>query len=126
MTAYVAILRKQPGTDYAVDFPDFPGCITAGKTLDEARQMAVEALTFHIEGMIEDGGPVPAPSRLDEVMADPDHRDGVAVLIDVPVRRPAVRVNVSLPADLLEAIDRISDNRSRFLADAARKRLQEV
>ncbi len=126
MTAYVAILRKQPGSDYGVDFPDFPGCVTAGQTLDEARRMASEALLFHIEGMIEDGEPIPGPSDLAEIIADPDHRDGVAVLIDVPFRRPAIRVNVSLPADLVEAIDRVSDNRSKFLADAARKRLQEV
>ena len=50
----------------------------------------------------------------------------MAVLVDVPVRRPAIRVNVSLPADLVEAIDRVTDNRSRFLADAAREKLQSA
>jgi hypothetical protein len=88
--------------------------------------MAVEALQLHVEGMIEDGAPIPAPSPLDEIMSDPHHRDAVAVLIDVPIRRPAVRVNVSLPADLVEAIDRVTDNRSRFLAEAARKKLQSA
>ncbi len=126
MTAYVALLRKQPDSDYGVDFPDFPGCVTAGETLDDARRMAAEALQFHIEGMIEDGETIAAPSRLDEIMANSDHRDGVAVLIDVSLKRPAVRVNVSLPPDLLEAIDRVSDNRSRFLAEAAREKLREV
>jgi predicted RNase H-like HicB family nuclease len=126
MTAYVALLRKQPDSDFGVDFPDFPGCITAGETLEDARRMAAEALQLHIEGMIEDGDPIPAPSRLDEIMTDPDHRDGVAVLIDALIRRPAVRVNVSLPPDLLAAIDRVSQNRSRFLADAARKKLEGV
>ncbi len=123
MTAYVALLRKQSDTDYGVDFPDFPGCITAGITLDDARAMAAEAAQLHIEGMIEDGVPIPAPSRLEDIMAHPEHRDGVAVLIDVAIRRPVVRVNISLPADLVAAIDRVSDNRSRFLADAARDRL---
>ena len=126
MTAYVALLRKQPDSDFGVDFPDFPGCITAGETLEDARRMAVEALQFHIEGMIEDGEAIPAPSRLDEIMGDPHHRDAVAVLIDATVRRPAVRVNVSLPPDLLEAIDRVTDNRSRFLAEAAREKLHHV
>lgn len=126
MTAYVALLRKQPDSDYGVDFPDFPGCVTAGETLEDARRMAAEALQFHIEGMIEDGEPIPAPSRLDKVMADAHHRDAVAVLIDVAVRRPAVRVNVSLPADLLDAIDRVTDNRSRFLAEAAREKLETL
>ncbi len=126
MTAYVALLRKQYDSDYGVDFPDFPGCITAGKTLEDARRMAVEAVQLHLEGMIEDGEPIPAPSPLDEIMADRHNRDAVAVLIDVAVRRPAVRVNISLPSDLLEAIDRVSGNRSRFLAEAAREKLQQV
>ncbi|MEA2739702.1 MAG: hypothetical protein QOH05_3009 [Acetobacteraceae bacterium] len=126
MTAYVALLRKQPDSDYGVDFPDFPGCVTAGETLEDARRMAAEAIQLHIEGMIEDGDPIPAPSGLDEIMTDPHNRDAVAVLIDAAVRRPAIRVNVSLPADLLEAIDRVSDNRSRFLAEAAREKLQHV
>jgi predicted RNase H-like HicB family nuclease len=126
MTAYVALLRKQPDSDYGVDFPDFPGCITAGKTLEDARRMASEALNLHIAGMVEDNDAIPAPSTLDDIMADPHHADAVAVLIDAVVRRPVVRVNVSLPPDLLEAIDRVSDNRSRFLAEAAREKLHHV
>ena len=126
MTAYVALLRKQPDSDYGVDFPDFPGCITAGNTLEDARHMAAEALQFHIEGMIEDGTEIPDPSPLDQIMTDPDHRDAVAVLIDANLRRPSVRVNISLPHDLLEAIDRVTDNRSRFLAEAAREKLHHA
>ena len=126
MTAYLALLRKQPDSDYGVDFPDFPGCVTAGTTLEDARRMAAEAIRFHVEGMIEDGEPIPAPSRLDEIMADPNHRDAVAVLIDAAVRRPSVRINISMVPDLLEAIDLVSDNRSRFLAEAAREKLERV
>lgn len=74
---------------------------------------------------MEDGEAIPAPPRLCEIMDNPDHHDAVAVLIDASVRRPPVRVNVSVRSDLLDAIDRVSDNRSRFLADAARARLQE-
>ena len=126
MTAYVALLRKQPDSEYGVDFPDFQGCITAGETLEDARRMAVEALLLHIDGLIEDDEAIPAPSTLDEIMSNRHHRDAVAVLIDVPTRRSVVRVNVSLPPDLLEAIDRVSDNRSRFLAEAAREKLQHA
>lgn len=126
MTAYVALLRKDADSDYGVDFPDFPGCVTAGVTLEDARRMAAEALQLHIEGMIEDGAAIPLPSPLEDIMADPLHRDGVAVLIDAAVRRPAVRINVSLPPDLLEAIDRTTENRSRFLAEAAWERLRRA
>ncbi len=85
--------------------------------------MAVEALQFHIEGMIEDGDAIPSPSTLDEIMTDRHNADAVAVLIDVSARRPAIGVNVSLPVDLVEAIDKVSGNRSRFLAEAAREKL---
>ena len=81
MTAYIALLRKDQGSDYGVDFPDFPGCVTAGTTLEEARRMAAEALEFHIQGMSEDGEAIPEPSLLDAVMADPHNRDAVAFLV---------------------------------------------
>jgi predicted RNase H-like HicB family nuclease len=42
-----------------VSFPDFPGCVTAGRTSEEARRRAAEALSFHIAGMVEDGEKIP-------------------------------------------------------------------
>ncbi len=124
MTAYIALLRKEADSDFGVEFPDFPGCITAGVTLEDARRMAAEALQFHIEGMMEDGDPIPEPSGLDEVLTDLRYLDAAAVLVDVPTRRPrSVRVNISVPEDVLQAIDRVTDNRSRFLAEAAREKL---
>ncbi len=84
MAAYIGLLRKEDGSDFGVDFPDFPGCVTAGKTLDQARAMAMEALRFHIEGMVKDGETIPAPSILEAVMAEPNNGDAVAVLVDVP------------------------------------------
>lgn len=82
MQAYIALIHKDAGSDYGVSFPDFPGCISAGSSLDEARQFAVEALALHIDGMIEDGDAVPPPSSLETIMADRINRDGVAVLVD--------------------------------------------
>ncbi len=126
MTAYIALLRKDGASDYGVDFPDFPGCVTAGRTLDEARRMAAEPLALHVEGM-EDGEAVPEPSGLDAVMATPENREAVAFLVDVPAKpAPAVRVNVMLPQDVLDAIDRATTNCSRFLTEAARAKLREV
>ena len=87
---YLALVRKDPETDYGVDFPDFPGCITAGQTLDEAKDMALEALSGHIEVMREAGEWMPPPSSLDKVMRHPQFRTGVAFL--VRIEEPA-RVN---------------------------------
>jgi len=131
MPHYIALIHKDPDSDYGVSFPDFPGLATAGRTLDEARAMAEEALIFHLEGMIEDGEAVPEPSSLDAVMDDPIARDGVVTLISLrPTAKRAVRVNVTLPEDVLAEIDRYAENRgltrSGFLAHAAKRAMEEA
>jgi predicted RNase H-like HicB family nuclease len=125
MRYYIALLHKDRKSDYGVSFPDLPGCVTAGRTLDEARAMAIDALALHLQGLIEDGSPIPDPSSLETIMADPDSRDGVATLIPVPsMDGPGVRVNVVLPENLLAEIDRhVASHgltRSGFLAEAAK------
>ena len=88
--------------------------------------MAAEALEFHIAGMTEDHDPIPEPSALDSIMADPHNRDAIAFLVDVGTRSAkSVRINVMLPEDLVAAIDRVAPNRSRFLAEAAMANLRE-
>lgn len=126
MRQFIALIHKDADSDYGVSFPDLPGCVTAGATLDEARDMAAEALALHLEGMAEDGEAVPEPSSLEEVMANPVNRDGVAVLVAAPAPAvKSVRINVTLPADVLEQIDRHAESegftRSGFLAHAAKK-----
>ena len=128
MATYIALMRKDRDSDYGVDFPDFPGCVTAGSDLDEASAGAREALAFHIAGMVEDGLDLPRPSALEEVMADAYNRDAVAFLVSGPeVKARSKRVNVMLPEDLLRAIDADAKehglNRSSYLALAARDRL---
>ena len=125
MTTYIALLHKDEASDYGVEFPDFPGCVTAGRTLEDARQMAAEALELHVEGMIEDNEPVPEPSALDTIMQDAENRKAVAFMGDVATK-PArsMRVNVTLPDDLLREIDSRTSNRSRFLTEAAWARLK--
>ena len=69
MRRFIALIHKDAGSDFGVSFPDLPGCVTAGATLDEARDMAAEALALHLEGMVEDGDAIPEPSSLEAVMA---------------------------------------------------------
>jgi predicted RNase H-like HicB family nuclease len=128
MRNYIGVIHKDPDSDYGVSFPDFPGVITAGTDLDDARRMAQEALEFHVEGMIADGEAIPEPSSLEAVMADPENRDGVAVLIPLKTTaRKAVRLNITLPEDVLTAIDAYAEahglTRSGFLAQAARRQM---
>lgn len=125
MRQYIGLIHKDPNSDYGVSFPDFPGCVTAGRTLDEARAMAEDALALHIEGMVADNEAIPEASSLESIMSDPENRDGVAILVRAasPVAK-TVRVNITLPEDVLAAIDQYSEShgltRSGFLAKAAK------
>ncbi len=84
MATYVAVVHKEPGSDYGVSFPDFPSCVTAGATLDEAVALAHDALAFHLEGMATDGDPLPArPCSVAEVLADPELAGGTPYLVEV-------------------------------------------
>ena len=125
MARYIALLRKSPESDYSVDFPDFPDCVTAGRTLEEAHHMAAEALAGHIAVLREDNEAIPRPSDLDAVMADRDNQDATAVLVTIadPWEAGSRRINVTLPADLIADIDARTNNRSAFLALAARHEL---
>lgn len=129
MTSYIALLWKDATSDYSVAFPDFPGCVTAGRTLDEAKRLAAEALAFHVEGMTEDGEALPKPSLLDDVMSDPENRKAVAFLVSVPPRRERSRpVTLTFKPSTLSEIDASAAasnvTRSAWLAEAAREKLE--
>ena len=128
MTSYIALLRKDADSDFGVEFPDFPGCVTAGTSLEEARTMAAEALEMHVEGMIGDGAALPDPSTLDAIASDRSLlENAVPFLVDLPLRKARkVRINVMLQEDLIAAIDRVATNRSQFLEAAARERLAQT
>jgi predicted RNase H-like HicB family nuclease len=72
MPAYLALLRKDPDSDYGIELPDFPGCVTAAEDMAQARELVEEALLFHIEGLLADGEPLPKPSNFEKIMADPE------------------------------------------------------
>jgi len=124
---YIAYLHKDRDSDFGVSFPDFPGCISAGKTLEEARRMAAEALAMHIAGIIEDGDVVPEPSNLDDLKNDPDMNGAVAVLISVePPAEKTVRINITARESQLEAIDHLANKagltRSAFMVQSSLNR----
>ncbi|MFP5501801.1 MAG: type II toxin-antitoxin system HicB family antitoxin [Candidatus Sericytochromatia bacterium] len=130
MKAYIGIIHKDPGSCYGISFPDFPGCISAGDTLQEALLHGSEALGAHLRLMQQDGDPIPEPSELDVIMKEPDFADGMPALITPSLQHKgkAVRVNITLDEYLLEDIDahvgRLGVTRSAFLAEAARAALR--
>ena len=80
MTSSIALVHKEAEGDFGVSFPDLPGCVTAGSTLDQARELAEEALSLHIEGLDTEGAPRPQSSTLQDVMELIDNRVAVLVL----------------------------------------------
>ena len=130
MANYIAIVHKDHNSDFGVSFPDFPGCVTAGNNIDEAKDMAQDAIALHVNGMIEDGERLPVPSKLEEIMADSDYTDAVAYLVvGIPDAKPrTVRVNITLPEITLKQIDAAAKkrgmSRSSFLVHAAQNAIQ--
>jgi predicted RNase H-like HicB family nuclease len=131
MRHYIGLIHKDADSDFGVSFPDLPGVVTAGTTLDDARDMAEEALALHLEGMADDGEAIPEPSSLEDIMSNPENRSGVAILISVKDDQPKiVRVNVTLPGDVLEQIDKYAEThgytRSGLLTQAAKRMITET
>lgn len=83
---YLALLHQDfDATEIGVSFPDLPGCVTAGRTLAEARQLAEEALRGHLAAMGAAGLPMPEPSTLASVLGHPEYQDALALmLVEVP------------------------------------------
>jgi predicted RNase H-like HicB family nuclease len=126
MAAYIALLRKEEGSCYGVDFPDFPGCVTGADTLDAAYKRAAEVLDVHIRSMTAEGDDIPEPSQLESVLADPDNHGAIPFLVGTaPAKVRSIRLNVTLEEPLVKEIDKVTNNRSGFLAEGARLLLRQ-
>jgi predicted RNase H-like HicB family nuclease len=62
---YAVIIEAGAG-NYSAYVPDLPGCIATDRTLEEVKKVMREAIAFHIEGLREEGLPVPPPTSLCE------------------------------------------------------------
>ena len=63
-----AIVIETAGTNFSAYVLDLPGCVATGATIEEAETNIREAIQFHIDGLREDGQPIPPPSsRVDYV-----------------------------------------------------------
>ncbi len=62
---YAVVIEKANG-NYSAYVPDLPGCVATGATVEEAESQIRDAIQFHIEGLQEDGTPVPEPTSVCE------------------------------------------------------------
>ena len=93
--AYRAILIKDSPQHQTlgVVFPELPGCVSVGDTVEEATAMAHEALALHLEGTLSDGDPLPPPVPLEAQL--PDWLLEVEPMVEVARIMVRVRVDVA-------------------------------
>ncbi|MEO8714886.1 MAG: type II toxin-antitoxin system HicB family antitoxin [Acetobacteraceae bacterium] len=121
-----------PNDGYGVVFPDLPGCTSGGDSVQEAATNAAEALSLHIEGMAEDGLPIPPAgspdARLPEWLADVAGEIVARVLVPVEMPGRVIRANITLDEGLLSRLDAAAaaegTSRSGYIAQAVRQRLR--
>ena len=57
-----AVVIEKAGSNYSAYVPDLPGCVATGATVSEVERLIRSAIEFHLEGMREDGRPIPKPT----------------------------------------------------------------
>ena len=112
---------------YCITFPDLPGCITEGNTLEESYRMAKEAATLHLWSMEDDGDQIPAATSPDRVKVP---KGGFVSLVEIwmlPIRdkmaNKAVNKMITLPKWLKELAEKENINFSQVLQTALKKHL---
>lgn len=120
-------IHKDEGSVYGVTVPDVPGCFSAGETVEQAVASAEEAITSHIETLLELGESVDVfASPVEKYVSNPDFSGAIWAFAEVDLSKldsKPERVNVSLPRFVLNKIDQYTavrhETRSGFLARAA-------
>jgi predicted RNase H-like HicB family nuclease len=64
MSQYVAIIERDEEGGYSAWVPDLPGVVAAASSYDEVVNLIREAVEFHLEGLREDGDPIPPPAAI--------------------------------------------------------------
>ena len=125
---FPAIVGQTESGNYSVWFPDLPGCITGGDTVEEVSHNIKEALALHLYGMEQDGDEIPAPSSLQDIGCGAGE---FCLIADVNMRvyrkkRQNKYVNrvVTLPDWLNEEAKRSKINVSQLLQEALKTQLR--
>ncbi len=100
---YPAVLEKAEKKTFAVWLPDFPDCVAAGRTPDEAVEKAQARLSDIVDGLAEQDREMPEPTALDAIARPKTFLAFVMVSVAPP--DPSERVNVYLPKRLIAKVD---------------------
>ncbi|HEB29738.1 hypothetical protein LCGC14_2492780 [marine sediment metagenome] len=105
---YPIIVHKDPESNFGVTVPDFPGCFSAGDTMEEALQNTEEAILTHIEGLLLDNDPIPSPSSIEELLKRNNDVSAIWGVVSIDLNKLSERtkrVNITIPEKLLSKID---------------------
>lgn len=118
---YPAVFHSNSDGTFTITYPDLPGCITEGKSLENAMYMAQSALTQWLEYAADQKHPVPPASRLQDLQPDTDEFINL-IRADVKDNR-AVKRTVSIPKWMDDQVAEAGLSLSRVLQDALKERL---
>lgn len=123
---YPAVFHKAEEGGFWVTFPDIPECMTQGEDMQDAYEMAVDALGLSLTTIENEGEAVPKASSLDEITVE----DGILVIVEFDMaeyrrknRSRAVKKTLSIPEWLNEAAIRENLNFSQILQEALMAKL---
>lgn len=113
----------------SVYFPDLPGCVSSGNSIQEAINESKKALAFHLWGMEQDGEAIPAPSNYNDIKEDISPSD-ILCYIDVnmfsirkEMNNKPVKKTLTIPWYLNELAEKQRVNFSQLLQTALKERL---
>lgn len=121
---YPASFHKNSDASFTVTFPDLPGCITEGKSLGKAMQMAQSALTQWVDYLHDEKEPIPAPSSFSDLKVNGDE---IISFIQASTKDTrAVKRTVSLPKWMDDKVSEVGFSLSKLLQEAVQKKLDMI
>ncbi|CCX58814.1 putative uncharacterized protein [Blautia hydrogenotrophica CAG:147] len=124
---YPAVFHKAEEGGFWISFPDFPECLTEGDDMQEAYEMAVEALGLVLTGRAEEKEEIPKPTEVDQISVD----DGVLVIVEFDMMEyqrkhnsRAVKKTLSIPEWLNDAAIKAGVNFSQVLQEALMEKVK--
>ena len=125
---YPAVFHKAEEGGFWISFPDIPECLTQGETMDEAYEMAVDALGLALTSRVEEGQPIPSASDPSSITMD---QDSFVVVVEFDMlaykkrtNSRAVKKTLSIPEWLNEEATAMGVNFSQVLQEALIAKVQ--
>ena len=124
---YPAVFHKAEEGGFWISFPDFPEWLTEGDDMQEAYEMAVEALGLVLTGRAEEKEEIPKPTEIDQISVD----NGVLVIVEFDMMEyqrkhnsRAVKKTLSIPEWLNDAAIKAGVNFSQVLQEALMEKVK--